>query len=329
MIRMRSRFTRVMLLAVVFFIFPIFFTTSEGQAKNKFPQKPITLICPWSPGGGSDQLARALQPGLSDALGVPVSVINVTGGGGVMGWTKLANSPADGHTMSIGTSSMIINKLMNPKTGVSYQDYTWLSQAVETPLQLIVAPDSQWNSVNDIITYGKANPEKIKFGIAGVGTQWHIGGIGFAMKSGIDIKFVPYKGGAEVMPAIMGKHIDGGCAIVGGSYNYVAGGKLKSLAMFADKRHPDLPDVPTLKENGVDFEWAAWIGVITHKDVSPDIAKILDDAIKAATETEQFKNWSMNSHFDIKYKPSNEFYDMMAGQATEIEGILRKAEVIE
>jgi len=305
---------------IVAFSLAVFSAVPAGA--EDFPSRDITLIVPWAAGGGSDAVARALQPGLEKALGKKVIILNVPGAGGVIGWRKLAQSPADGHTISIVTSSILVTKYLNPAQGVDFRDFELVTHVADSPLVMLTSPDGNFKTVLDIVKAAKDKPARINLATAGVGTMWHIGGLGFSIASGSKYTFVPFKGGNEAMPAIMGGHVEAGAGTLAESASFITTGKLKALAVFADKRNPIIPDVPTLKELGVDYVFNAWWGIMAPKGTPPAIVAKLNAAIQSAMATEGFRKYAEQNALTIVSEDGAQLAAIAAKEDAEVKNLL-------
>ena len=254
--------------------------TTSTKDPTAYPNKTITLVCPWSPGGGTDRMSRMMARELKEELGQPVVVVNKTGGGGAIGHSAGANAKPDGYTLTMTTFELSTMHWM----GIS--DLTWENFQ---PLYLlngdaaafIVKEDSDIKSLDNLIARIKEKPKTIKMSGTASGGAWDLARAGFLMKAGLPVDsviWVPTQGSAPAIVQLLGGHIDIICCSLPEAAAQLEGGKLRALAVMAPERAPGFADVPTVKELGIDWEAVGWRGLCVPKGTP-------DDAIKVLTET--------------------------------------------
>jgi len=320
---MKLRTFLVLALALVFSM-AIF---SPAAVAKAFPKKPIMIVCPWSPGGGTDRTARFIADKLHTVLGVPVNVVNKTGGGGAIGFTYGAHARPDGYTITNLTFEIGTLKWLG-YSNVSPADFKPLMQFNEDASAVIVGQNSKYKSVKQLLEAVKANPSAFKFSGCAIGTVWDLARIGMMRKFGINfaqVKFIPTKGAAPAITELLGGHVD----VITCSYPeaspQIEAGKLKALAIMADKRNPQFPDVPTLKEQGIDWSYGTWRGFAVPKKTPDSVAATLSNAFKKVFASEDFKNFMNQNGFGIKIRDSRAFGQFMMQQHRELENIIRAA----
>lgn len=259
------------------------FTGSTALAQA-YPNRPVKVIVPFATGAASDTIARMISDRLSSALGQTFLVENRPGAGGTIANDVVAKSPADGYTLLISTAALPISAVMY--RGLKYDTSKFSSVTVFThsPLAFAANPNFPAKTVPEFIAYAKANPGKVNFGSLGLGTSHHVTGEKLKLEAGIDMAHVPYKGSGAAHTDLMGGQIQVMFDNLVALHPNFKSGKLRPLAVTSLKRHPLLPDVPSLSEAGVkDFEALAWFGMVapqgTPKDIvaklNTEIAKIL------------------------------------------------------
>lgn len=260
-------------------------TATTASASEAFPTKPIRLIVPFPPGGGTDGLARVLADRLKDQLGQPVVIENIGGAGGTIGSAAAAKAAPDGYTIAMGTlGTHSIAPALYPKLAYTVgRDFKPLSNFAYLTNYVAVGPSLKVDSLADLIRQAKAQPGKITFASAGKGSPAHLAIELFRMKTGADVVHVPYKGGGPAISDLLGGHVD---AIFGDPVTllpHIISGKLRALAFAGPKRSAAQPGVPTTAEAGLqDFQVRAWHGVLAPAGISTDIARKLATAIQAA-----------------------------------------------
>jgi tripartite-type tricarboxylate transporter receptor subunit TctC len=237
-----------------------------GSASAQYPNKPVTMIIPFAPGGASDFVGRILQPRLSELLGQQVIIVNRPGASGNIGLEAGAKAAPDGYTLYLGNSgTMVINISVFPKLAVTpYKDFIAVSQVVDVPGVLVAHPSFQANTVKELVATAKAYPGKINYASPGSGSQNRLETENFRKIAGnLDMVHIPYKGGAG--PAITGL-VAGETHIMfvtaSSAMPMIKNGRLKVYAITAAKRSPELPNVPTMAEEGFPgFDSGSWQGI--------------------------------------------------------------------
>jgi len=253
-------------------------------AAQDFPNKPITLICPWPAGGTTDQYMRALAQIASKYLGQSVVVENKPGAGGTLGAQALATTTKpDGYTLSQIPISVFRFPYMQ-KTGFDpTKDFTYVIGLSGYTFGIIVRPEAPWMTLQEFIAAGKATPGKITYGTPGTGTSPHLLVEDMEQKTGARFQHVPFKGNAEGMNAFLGGHIDA-VSDSSGWGTQVDAGKARLLVTFGEQRTKRWPTVPTAKELGVDLVYPSPFGLAGPKGMDPKVVAILHDAFKKAVD---------------------------------------------
>lgn len=301
--------------------------TGLAQAKD-FPTKPISIICPWAAGGGTDRTARFIAEQLSVRLGQPVNVINKTGGAGAVGFSAGATAKADGYTLTNLTFEINTLKYLG-YSDLTPQDYTPIIQFNEDASAVIVHAESPYASVKDLLEDIKAKPEgTFTFSGSSIGSVWDLARVGMLTDYGVDlnkVKYVPSQGAAPAITELLGKHID----VITCSYpeaaSQVEAGALKALAVMADERNPQFDQIPTLKEQGIDFSYGTWRGFALPKNADADAVKVLTAAFQDIVASEEFKEFMAKNGFGIKVRVGDEFMQFMMDQYNGLDEIIKLA----
>lgn len=226
-------------------------------AAQSFPTKPMELVIPWPPGGRTDIMVRMLAPYLEKELGQPVVVINKVGGGGLTGMAFIKAAKPDGYVFSSGgiaLSSMQYEK----KTDISLWDYTWFMQVYSTPLVAVVPSGSRFKTLGELVAHAKANPRSVKHGNTGTGSSTHLASESLARRLDIKLTQVPYRGEGPAVIGVAGGEADFSLGLMVAFRSLIEDGKLRVLGIAAAARDPALPQVPTFREQGIDFEYLAF-----------------------------------------------------------------------
>lgn len=258
-------------------------STAHAQA---YPEKPIRLVVPWPAGGGADAVGRAVAQALTLELGKSVFVENIAGAGGNIGTQQFARSAPDGYTLLLATSSTnVANPYLYKKVGFDpIKDFTPVASVAMLSSVLVVPTSSPFKSPKDIIAAAQAAPGTLLYGSGGVGASAHLAGELFNSVSKIDITHVPYKGSGPALTDVMGGQIN--MMFDTGAFPHIKGGKIRALAVAAEKRHPLIPDVPTFEELGIKgMIMNAWYGVAAPAGTPASVVAKVNQAVEHALKS--------------------------------------------
>jgi tripartite-type tricarboxylate transporter receptor subunit TctC len=257
---------------------------ATAPAQNSFPAKPVTLIVPFAPGGGTDITARAVAGKLTTRWNQTAIVENRPGAGGIIGADAVAKSRPDGYTLliaNVGTQS--INPYLYPKLPYKWETaFAPIALVCELPFVLMASPTFPPNNVKELVAYATANPGKVTVASSGLGGSPHLTAELFQLVTNTKLTHIPYKGGGPAMTDLMAGHVDLLFASVLEGSGFIKAGKLKGLAVTHAKRNPALPDVPTLAEAGVkNGESGSWIALIAPAGTPPALIDKVAADVKA------------------------------------------------
>ena len=261
--------------------------TNNPSSAQSYPAKSIKLVVPFGPGGPTDLAARVASQIIQTSLGQSVIIENRPGAGGAIGTRAVATAEADGYTLLLGTVATLgalPAAIKNPGFD-PVASFAPLSKLTESTAVLVAPPSLSANTVSELIAYAKANPGKLNYASAGIGNQTHLNGEVFKAKAGIDIVHVPYKSGAEMVTSLLSNQAQLSFIDMSILLPLIREGKLKPLAVTASRRHPALPDVPTLTESGIQHVATFWTGVLAPAETSPAVVKALSEALNAGLVT--------------------------------------------
>ena len=254
---------------------------AQADPAADFPSRPIRLIVPFAPGGGTDIVARTIGQKLTEAWKQPVVVENRAGGNGTIGANAVAKSPPDGYTLSMITSSHSVNvSLQGSKHPYDLlKDFAAVSQVTRQPYVLVANPRLP-KSLQELIALARASPGKLTYGSSGIGGTSHLAGALFCSLAEIDMTHVPYRGGEPAMTDVVAGQIDMLFSTLLQSHGLIQAGKLRSLAVTTATRSPALPQVPTMQEGGVPgYVVNPWYGVVAPGAAPPAIVHKLSREI--------------------------------------------------
>ncbi|MFN3890843.1 MAG: tripartite tricarboxylate transporter substrate binding protein [Beijerinckiaceae bacterium] len=260
------------------------FAGADGAMAQTYPSKPVRLVLPYSPGGIIDYVGRTLAQNLAGPLGQQVIAENRPGAGGITGTDTVARSAPDGYTIVLMDPAIVINPTLQPSMPYDlFKQLTTVSVVSSSPLVLVVAPELPIRTVDDLIKYGKANPGKLNFASAGIGTTPNLAGEMLKLRSGIDATHIPYKSIGQSYPDLMSNKVQFAFSSIAGALPFTTDNRVRAIATTSEKRSPVYPDQPTMIEAGLKgFEVDLWLGVFAPAATPPDVVAKLSAAIGTA-----------------------------------------------
>jgi tripartite-type tricarboxylate transporter receptor subunit TctC len=285
------------------------------SAAQPFPSKPVRIIVPYTPGSPNDVLARLLAQQLQPTLGQPVVIDNKPGGGTTIGTKAAAAAPPDGYTLLFASSALVIEPIMTKQIEYDPQkDFTPVAFIARTSLLLTINAQVPVTSVKEFVAYARANPGKLSLGFA-QGTVSQLVAEYFNRLHGLDITSVPYRGGALVIPDMLGGRIHVYWPSPATVLPLIRDGSIKALATSGAKRNAELPDVPTMKELGLDeLSLEFWAGVWAPAGASADVVEKLNTAINAALQSPETIGSMQKLGFETRIGSSRDFADFVAAE---------------
>jgi tripartite-type tricarboxylate transporter receptor subunit TctC len=290
-------------------------------AAQGYPSRPVTLIVPWGAGGGTDATARIVGSLLEKEIGQPVTVVNRTGGNGVVGHAAIASAPADGYTIGMATVEISM---------MHWQGLTELSGASYTPLGLVnadpagvqVRADAPYKNINDLLAAVKANPGKFKASGTGQGGIWHLAIAGMLRDQKIDpaaVPWVPSNGAAPGLQDMIAGGVEIAPVSLPEARALIDAGKVKSLVIMNDKPSALYPNVPTLKSaTGSDWTMAAWRGIVAPKGVPAEARDKISAALKKIVASKEYNDFMASRGFGVIYAGPDDFAKFMAKSDAEL-----------
>jgi tripartite-type tricarboxylate transporter receptor subunit TctC len=260
-------------------------TAAHAQAQS-YPTKPIRLVVPFTPGGGVDINARLLAQKLTEYLGQPIIVESRPGGGTNIGNEFVAKSAPDGYTLLINAGSVAINMSLYKNLNYdSLRDFVAISIFSESPNVLVVHPSLPAKSAKDLVALARARPGALNYSSSGSGTTQHLSGELFNLRTGVKIVHVPFRGTAPSLTAVVGGEVEMTFANIPAISAFVKGGRLRPLGTTGLKRATQMPDVPTLKEVGIDVEVTVRYGIFAPVATPREVVNTLANAIAKAARS--------------------------------------------
>lgn len=272
------------------------FTLAVFQASAAFsqsyPNKPIRLVVPYNPGGVVDYIGRTLAQHLSKALGQPVVAENRPGAGGIVGTDTVARAAPDGYSLVLMDPAIVINPTLQPSMPYDlFKDLEVVSIVSSSPLVLVVTPELPVKTFAELVSYGKANPGKLNFSSAGIGTTPHLSGEMFKQRTGADATHIPYKGIALSYTDMMSGKIQFSFSSIAGALPFTSDNRVRAIATTGAKRTTGVfPELPTVAEAGMPgFEVDLWLGLFAPKGLSVDVRNKLSGAMSEIMKGPELK----------------------------------------
>ena len=261
---------------------------SPAAAQQDFPARPIRLVVPFPPGGGTDLIARVLGAGLQEELGQPIVVENKPGGGTIIGTDFVAKAQPDGYTIVIASFAHAVNPSLQPSLPYDHEKgFAPIGLIGKSFNVLVVNPKSSWKTVADLVATAKASPDKLSYASQGVATSAHLAGELFNNLAGIKITHVPYRGAAQALQDILGGNIDMMFATSSASTSLVNAGQFRALGVTAAGRSP-MPGVPTIDATLPGYAVESWYGLYAPAGTPPAIVGKFNAALNKIARSENF-----------------------------------------
>ncbi|HEX6212804.1 MAG TPA: tripartite tricarboxylate transporter substrate binding protein [Methylomirabilota bacterium] len=263
---------------------------ARAGAQGTYPSRPIEVVVPFAPGGGTDNLMRTIV-GIIDEnkwSPVPINVNNRAGGSGAIGYTYLLNKKGDPHVIA-GAAPTIVSAKVEGRLPGNHRDMTVLMIVAIDELMLSVRSESKYQTIEDFVKDAKARPGQLTIAGTGTNSEDHIFTYLFEQAAGIKVKYVPFNSGGECTTALMGGHVDAGVMNPNEIVAQVEAKKARNLAIAAKKRLEDAPDLPTFAEKKMEFYWEQMRGVVGTGGMPPEAVKWWVDTLKKVTDTKKWK----------------------------------------
>lgn len=281
--------------------------TKEAK-KIEYPTKAVTVIHGFKPGGGSDQLAQLVQPFLEKILKQQFVNVYKPGADGAIAWKEVANSKPDGYTLTTClTPKTQLNYLVNPNAGYTMADFEPIANIIFDPGIMVVPADSKFKTMQDLLDYAKKYPGQLKMANSGTGGDDWYNAIMIEKLAGVKFNNILFEGDGPAWQAAAGGHVDANTNNLSTVTPLIKGGKLRALAVYTEKRVPMFPDVPTLKELGINLVEGSYRGYMAPKGTPKEIINILADAMEQVVNDPQFKKASEEVNLVIDFKKTDAY----------------------
>ncbi|WP_306006625.1 Bug family tripartite tricarboxylate transporter substrate binding protein [Aquicoccus porphyridii] len=295
---------------------------TAALAQN-FPTKPVTIIVPFSAGGGTDITTRTLAGPMAKALGVEIVVKNTDGAGGTIGTAETARAKPDGYTIGMMPVGPMTTQPHLRELPYSPDSFDYVCQAYSAPSSLVVRQDSQFQSLDEMLTYAKENPGELNYGVQAVGSIPHVAGLGLASASGAEFTFIPYKGSAPTFKAMLDGSIHMFVAHI--SFLTQNSDQVRSLAMLTSERVSTAEDLPTAADQGVPMNFPIWGGLVAPKGIPAEAKAALERACEQGMNSDAFKARMAELRMPIAFMGSDEFQAFVESEFEKNDELLTEA----
>ena len=301
--------------------------SDPNASASSYPSKTITVICPWAAGGGTDRISRYIADQLQKELGKPGVVVNRTGGSGAVGHSAGALAKPDGHTITMITFELSTMHWMGI-SDLTWEDYEPVLQMNADAAAIIVKADAPWKDLNEFLAAAKANPGKLTMSGTSTGGAWDLARAGFQLEAGIPveaIRWIPTKGAAPSIVELLGGHIDAVCCSVPEAIAQIEAGQLRTLAVMSEERLPDYPDMPTVKESGIDWVAVGWRGLAVPKGTPEPILTTIREACERIVTSDEYNAFMKKNGFATEIRSGEAFSQFLAEQDSQWKTVIEAA----
>lgn len=297
------------------------------QAQSKYPTRPIRLLTPFAPGGGSDLLARLIGPQLTEVLGQPIVVDNRPGGGGTLGAGIAARAEPDGYTLILVSGSYGANEATHNLPFDTVKGITPIILIGTTPLVLTIHPKTPIKSIKEFIDYAKANPGKLNIASAGVGGLDHLAGELLKLQTGINYTTVPYKGSGPAMTALVSGQVNGSMTTLVTSIPHARAGRLRPIGVTTAKRARALPDVPSISEIVPGYDVVHWYGIWGPKGLPKNIVTLWNREVARILRTPTVEKWLEDQGLERAGGPPEEYAERLRVDVAKWKRVVKEARI--
>lgn len=306
---------------------------SSAALAQSYPNKPVTIVVPFAPGGISDITARPLAVALGKVMNQSFVIENKPGAGGAIGMAYASRQKPDGYTLMMALSSILVipeaEKVAGRTPSYQVSQFAPIALVSSDPVVLLVRADSPWKTTADLIADAKSRPGKISYSSSGLYGAIHVPMEMLSQAAGIQMLHVPYQSGGQAMQALLAGQVDVTAQAPGVASPHVKGGKVRVLATWGGQRIKALPEVATLKEQGYDAEFYIWSGLYAPLGTPPDILTELRAAVKEAVNEPVFRQAMAGMDAPIEYMDAPAFQTMMERDAKRLSQVVQRMGKIE
>ena len=294
-----------------------------AAARADFPDRPITIVLPYAPGSASDSYGRALGEHFTRMMGQPVVVTNRDGGSGVVGMRFVAQSAPDGYTLGLTpVTPVVVQPHMVRNLGIGPDSFQPVCGTNENVLGVLVREDSPIRNLADLVAEGRRRP--LTYGSPGPNSLPQLAVFRIQRATGVDFTHVPFRGDPPHLNELMAGRLDFSSAVVASASGLIDGNKLRLIAVFSARRHPDYPDVPTAREQGIDAQQLSQVGIYAPAGTPEPVMARLEEACRTGVEDETFRRVAATRKVPVNYMSRADFTAMVLSEYEAYGHILRE-----
>lgn len=294
---------------------------------QKYPTRPIRMLTPFAPGGGSDTLARLIGPQVSEAIGQTIVVDNRPGGGGTLGAGIAVRADPDGYTLILVSGSYGANGALHKLPYDTVTDIQPIILIGTTGLVVTLHPSVPIKSIKELIASMKANPGKYNFGSAGMGGLGHLAGELFKLQTNVQFTHVPYKGSGPVMTALLSGEVHSSFSSIVPSIPHIKAGRLRAIGVTTPKRSRALPDVPTIGETVPGYDVTHWYGIWGPKGIPRDIVMRWNTEVAKVLRSDEISKWLEREGMERAGGPPEEFFNRIRSDTAKWKKVVKEANI--
>ncbi|SFB73309.1 Tripartite-type tricarboxylate transporter, receptor component TctC [Polaromonas sp. OV174] len=298
---------------------------AQTPASN-FPSRPVELVVPFQPGGGTDALARAFADASRKHMPQSMIILNKPGASGAIGWQEVINAKADGYKLAVVT----VEVTTLPHMGLAkftYDDLSPIARLNADQAAITVRADAPWNTIEEYLAAARKDSGKIGVGNAGNGSIWHLAAAALEDKTNVKFNHIPFQGAGPAVLALLGGHVDSVAVSPAEVSTYLAAGKLKMLAVMADQRIKGFEKVPTLKERNIDLTIGTWRGIAAPKNTPPEVVAYLKTVALKASSEPAFREVLEKQNLGFAYADDTAFKASMAKDSAYFKTLMAKLNI--
>ena len=313
-------------------LLPAVMALAAGLAGNAaaqvrdFPNRPVELVVPFQPGGGTDALARAFADATRKHMPQSMVIVNKPGASGAIGWQDVINAKPDGYRLAVVT----VEVTTLPHMGLAkftYDDFTPIARLNADQAAITVRADAPWNTIEEFLEAARKDSGKIGVGNAGNGSIWHLAAAALEDKTHVKFNHIPFQGAGPAVLALLGGHVDSVAVSPAEVTTYVQAGKLKTLAVMADQRVKGFEKVPTLKERNIDLSIGTWRGLAAPKNTPPEVVAYLKNVTLKASSEPAFREVLEKQNLGFAYADEMAFKANMAKDSAYFKTLMGKLNI--
>lgn len=293
------------------------------QPASAFPDRPVTMVVPFSAGGGTDITSRTLSGPMAEALGAEILVKNTAGAGGTIGAAEVAAARPDGYTIGMMPVGPMTTQPHLRNLPYAPESFDYICLAYSAPSSIVVRKDSPFNNLVDMIDYAKVNPGELNFGVQAIGSIPHVAGLGVVDATGIEMEFIPFKGSAPTFKAMLDGSVDMFVAHI--SFLTQNADQVKSIAMLSDEPVSTAPDLSTAKQQGIALDFPIWGGLVAPKGIPAEARDALESACEKGMNSKAFGDRMADLRMPVTFMKGSDFEAFVESEFARNAKLLTKA----